>query len=430
MKILYLVHQYFPRSIGGTEIYTHGLAARAQAAGHEVLALTTHESASGHREDFHIETTTFENIPIVEVHFNLSLMPHPARAEYFNAVIGDIVAEQIRAFQPDVVHALHSMKISAAALEACYEMRVPVVITLCDFWFLCPRHTLLKFNGSLCSGPNRFFKCVPCVQQQHDFARFPKRPRQVLPFLRDVQAINSRPRALQNVLLKAQRIIALSHFAKEMFVENGFPKERIEVLAHGLETEDLDAAGVLHAPRANRNEPLKIGFIGSLVPHKGAHVLLEALASIPDARVELLVYGALPESEYGHNLKAAAAHDSRVRLMGGFERHAIAGVLRSFDVLAMPALWYENQPLVIKAAHHMGIPVLASAIGSLPEMIEEGVSGWLVAPSTPTAWAAKIAGLAVQQRPVCQPQKVKTMDENAAEMLKIYEQVSCYDVTL
>jgi glycosyltransferase involved in cell wall biosynthesis len=425
MRVLYLVHQYFPRSIGGTEIYTHGLARRAQAAGHEVRVVATHESPGGKPDDFQTETSVHENIPLTEIHFNLSLMSHPARAEYSNPLIGRAVAEQLRAFRPDVVHAMHAMKLSAAALEACYEQRVPVIVTLCDFWFLCPRHTLLKSDGSLCSGPNGFFKCVPCVQNLHGFAAVPENARGLFSFANDVRAIAARPRALRRALLKTQRIIALSNFAKDMFVQNGFPATRMEVIPHGLEIDDLTAPGVLPA---RQDGVLRVGFIGSLVPHKGAHLLLEALTLISEATVEVLIYGAVPENDYGRDLRAVALRDARVRLMGTFEPCAMGEVLRSFDVLAMPALWYENQPLVIKAAQHVGVPVLASAIGSLPEMIENGVNGWLVERSTPQAWAENLARLVSTPLPNCKPQRVKTMDENALEMMRIYEEVSCYDV--
>lgn len=425
VKILYLTHQYFPRHVGGTEVYTRGIVRRARAAGHQPLVVTCHEITSGDPADFHLAQTFYEDVPLAEIHFNLSVTPHPARAEYDNAFVRRVVANQCRSFRPDVVHVMHAMKLSAAAIEACVEAGVPVVVTLCDFWFLCPRHTLLASDGTRCDGPNRRFKCLPCVNQLHGFAAPPRSPAGLLRYARDVWAVGHRADTLRRTLLRARRIFALSEFQKAMFVRNGFPPERIEVMAHGLETEDLvqveghrsPAEGA--APRRVR----RIGFIGSLVPHKGAHVLLEALSQVPDLDVECLIYGPLREGDaYVNWLRKQAGRDPRVRLMGGFAPAEMGRVLLSFDLLAVPALWYENEPLVVKAARYVGRPVLASRIGSLAEMVEEGRSGWLVEPDSPQAWARAISDIASAPLPASfSPVPVKTMDENARELVQVYE---------
>lgn len=423
MRILYLVHQFFPRYIGGTEIYTAGLAKRAQTAGHEVLIITCHEDASKTDASFHTEDATHQGLNIREFHFALSAMPHPARAEYDNALLRRGVEGVLRSFQPDVVHVMHAMKLSASAMQACIDSRIPVVVTLCDFWFLCPRHTLLQPDGTLCSGPSTRFKCIPCEQELHNFARPSKQPRQAIQFFRDAGAIAKRRSFLMNTLQQASRIIALSNFAKAKFVEYGIAGARIEVIPHGLETDDLQPAEI-NRKRAESSGPLRIGFIGSLVPHKGAHLLLGALALNPETELECLIYGPLREDEYSGTLRATAESDARVRLMGSFPPEHMGAVLRSFDVLAMPALWYENQPLVVKAAQYSGIPVLANDIGSLSEMIEEGKNGWLIRERTPRRWGEALAELASAPLQVFAPTPVKTMDNNAKEILDIYEQLT------
>jgi glycosyltransferase involved in cell wall biosynthesis len=426
VKILYLTHQYFPRHVGGTEVYTRGLVRRARAAGHQPLVVTCHEIASGDPADFRLEQTAYEGVPLAEIHFNLGATRHPARAEYDNAFVRGVVAEQCRSFKPDLVHVMHAMKLSGAAMEACAEAGVPTVVTLCDFWFICPRHTLLKWDGAVCDGPDRRFKCLPCVNRLHGFAAppWPKpAPRRLLGYARDVWAIERRAETLKRTLSQARRVFALSEFQKRMFVRNGFPPERIEVMTHGLETEGLVAAGQGRGETGAPRRVRRIGFIGSLVRHKGAHVLLEALALAPRLDVECLVYGPLREGDaYVNELRERAGRDRRVRLMGGFAPSEMGRVLREFDLLAMPALWYENEPLVVKAALYVGCPVLASRIGSLAEMVEEGRSGWLVEPDSPQAWARAITDIASAPLPASfSPIPVKTMDENARELFQVYE---------
>src|SRR5207253_6608187 len=90
---------------------------------------------------------------------------------------------------------------------------------------------------------------------------------------------------LRRLVERADRVIALSDFQKDMFVRNGYAAERIQVLHHGLET-----AGLKPATSASTEE-LEIVFVGSLVYHKGPHILLKALAEHPKLKVRLLLYG-------------------------------------------------------------------------------------------------------------------------------------------
>jgi glycosyltransferase involved in cell wall biosynthesis len=99
-------------------------------------------------------------------------------------------------------------------------------------------------------------------------------------------------------------------------------------------------------------------------------------------------------------------------------------VLETAHVLAMPALWYENEPLVVKAARYVGIPVLASDIGTLGRTIQPGVDGWLVPAGDIDAWANALAALDPKTLPPRAVAKsIKSMDDNALEMLGIYQDV-------
>jgi glycosyltransferase involved in cell wall biosynthesis len=409
MRVAYLTHQYFPRHVAGTEVYTRGLAVRTSAAGAAVEILTYHESPSGDPRDYGIVATEHDGIPVREIHGNLSVAPDPARAEYDNPHTGRLVREELARFRPDIVHVMHAMKISGSAMEACGALDIPFVVTLCDFWFICPRHTLLTSRGRLCEGPGHRLGCARCLRDTHGFLRAPRR------LWRDARAIAGRRRYLARGLDGACRIIALCEFTRRMFARNGIPAHRIEVIEHGLEVEGLGRA-------ARRPASLpRITFIGSLVPHKGPHLLLESLARIAPVRLECRIYGAVPATPYGEQLRRLAAADPRVRLMGAFPPTALGEVLAESDLLAVPSIWYENDPLVVKAAFYCGIPVLAARIGSLGEMVQPEANGWLVEPGDIPAWAAAIARFAAAPAwPRVAPTAVKTMDENAREMLAIY----------
>ncbi len=419
--------------MGGTEVYTHGLAVRAKKAGHDVQVITHVESPSLDRADYKAVATTHDGIKVTEIHHNLSRADNPARAEYDNPHIAELLSPVLDAAKPDLVHALHGMKLSGAALELCYERNWPVILTLTDYWFICPRHTLIRWNQELCQGPAHDLDCLRCSHELHGFASGPmqKLPPPLLRmisnagsglanklprFWRDIEAMRQRRDHLRQIIERANCIIALSDFQKQMYVRNGYDAGKIRVLQHGLETEGLKPA------RPQNTEPWKIVFIGSLVYHKGAHVLLEALARRPRAQVRVLIYGDDGGSNpYLDSLKQLAANDDRVKLMGTFPVDDMGRVLETAHALAMPVLWFENEPLVVKAAQYIGLPVLASNIGTLATSIRDGVNGWLLPPGDVEAWADALESF--QSMPLEPDASIKSMDQNADEMLEIYDEV-------
>ncbi len=410
MNIVYLTHQFFPRHMEGVEVYTLGLARLARKAGHTVTVITYHESSTGTSPDFGPHYTTHEEIPVIEIHYNLSMSPHPAQYEYDNSFTANVLLRLLEKLKPDLVHVMHAMKLSASSLHVCERLGIPFIVTLCDYWFICPRHTLLKWDLSLCEGPTHPLYCLKCVQKLHGFARPPH-------FIKDLPALAKRGGFIKNALLKARRIIALSDFQKKMHVQNGLPAEQIEVIRHGLELAD---SGSEASPYTGA---VRIGYIGSLVEHKGVHLLLQALARIPQAELVCKIYGAQDDSAYVAKLHEIASTDKRVEFMGTFPSIQLAQVLSDMDILAAPFIWYENEPLVIKAALSRGIPTICNNIGSLSGMIIHEKTGWLVPDKNVETWANAIQH-AITQFPQMHmlPVKIKTIEENANEMLSIYAQ--------
>lgn len=412
MKILFLTHQYFPAHVGGTEIYLKGIAQHAKKAGHEVEILTCCELASTDPKDFCEKQIVHEGIYVTELHFNLSSCPQPSKSEYKNLLTKRFVEKKIKSFRPDAVHVFHGMKLSGSALEACHQAKIPMIISLCDFWFLCPRHTLLKWNGELCDGPNSRFACRRCVEDLHGFASL-KTPRSVCRLPGDLFAISKRQKYLRDQVIQAKQIIALSYFQKDLFVKNGFPENSIKVLHHGIDLPKITTP----SRKGNKN----IGFIGHLVPFKGAHILLEAFRKLPSLDLECLIFGALSDTPYCHKLRALADQDSRIKFMGGFEPSALDSVMNQIDTLAMPVLWYENEPLVVKVALSRGIPILASRLGSLPDMFREPVHGMFIDPGSVDDWAKGIQKHLSRPPLSFSPPPIKTVEENASEILSLYQ---------
>lgn len=164
---------------------------------------------------------------------------------------------------------------------------------------------------------------------------------------------------------------------RDRFVRFGVPASRIVVAGYGV-----DAVPVERAER-RAGDPLRVGFVGSVMMSKGTHVLLEAFARLPRGRATLDVYGALSGYHGDDSYPRAIApllHTPGVTMHGPVPHERVPGALAAIDVLVVPSVWPENSPFVIREAHLAGIPVVASRIGGIPDLVHDGGSGLLVCP--------------------------------------------------
>jgi glycosyltransferase involved in cell wall biosynthesis len=112
-------------------------------------------------------------------------------------------------------------------------------------------------------------------------------------------------------------------------------------------------------------------------------------------------------------------------LCGPLPAERMGEVLQEAFALALPAQWYENEPLVVKAALWCGVPVAAGRIGSLAQLITPGQNGWLLPVSDIDAWAEWLKEPApCSPLPGAQETDVPTADEFAAQMMQIYQDLA------
>jgi glycosyltransferase involved in cell wall biosynthesis len=166
--------------------------------------------------------------------------------------------------------------------------------------------------------------------------------------------------------------------------------------------------------------------MATLAPHKGLHVLLQALKQVSSGCVTLDVYGPDGDGNYADECRKLAARDTRVRFHGAVRPEEVGECLAKSDVLALPAQWYENDPLIVKSALYVGVPVVLSDLGSLTEMVNKSQFGWLLPPNDPSAWAAWIENVATPAALASLPPApaVATEAEFAQQLFAIYESLA------
>jgi len=177
---------------------------------------------------------------------------------------------------------------------------------------------------------------------------------------------------------QVDRFVSPSHFLRERYVRFGLTPERIAVRDNGFEDRP--------APRPGRSDrspaggrPLRVVYLGTWLPSKGVHVLLEAVRGLDPAQVQLDVHGhALPYDgvdDYEGRLRALAAGRPHIRLHGAYAPEEATALLSRADVLVVPSIWYENSPLTVHEAWLAGVPVVASGHGGLAELVRHDIDG-------------------------------------------------------
>lgn len=169
---------------------------------------------------------------------------------------------------------------------------------------------------------------------------------------------------------------------------------RIRVVRNGVDTAHF-------VPRADpaRGDRLRVTFVGRMIRDKGADVVLDAVALLDRDDIELTIVGSqgfdarAPLSPFEQELhRKAAALGDRVRLRPFTARREVAGVYREADVVVVASRWLEPCPLTVLEGMASGVPVVASRIGGIPEIMQG--TGVQVAPGDPADLAAALEALA------------------------------------
>jgi len=161
---------------------------------------------------------------------------------------------------------------------------------------------------------------------------------------------------------------------ENMLVHNGLDRELCTFIPFGLNLKPFEKT----KPRTRAGETV-FGYIGTLLEHKGMHVLLEAAKLLPkEAAFKIMIYGNPNEKPaYTERLKALAGEDSRIEFCGTFPNDQIGEVLSGLDALVVPSIWYENTPLVIYSAHAQKVPVIGTNLGGISEVVHHEENGLL-----------------------------------------------------
>lgn len=371
MKILFVVHQYLPRHRAGTEVYTHSLA-KELARRHQVLVYCHEPTLDGGTVPATEEI--YDGVPVRRVAAFVGRPPSPWRAflwSYRNPRIAQDYLATLETWRPDVVHVQHLKDLSVSILGETARRGIPLVMTLHDYWALCPNAQCVRPAGAICQGTHGRLECALCAAERLGQPAL----RLAAPALAPL--FWARQRAIRRGLGHVHRFIAPSAFLRARYSAAGYPEDKILQWENGLDLERIQPA--LAEPRpAFRGH---YAYIGSLAWQKGVHVLVEAFRRLGDTGAQLKVWGnPATFPDYARRLEQLAAGCPWISFPGELDETRIGEALAWADYLVVPSLWWENSPVTIQEAYAAGVPVIASNLGALAEKVRHERSGLLFAP--------------------------------------------------
>lgn len=188
----------------------------------------------------------------------------------------------------------------------------------------------------------------------------------------------------------ADAVIVLTGRMREALIGDGVAPRRVHVIPSGIAPAFTRPAGP--GPLLDGVPAPRLLYVGRLHEQKGVDVLLRALALLDDPPVDLLVVGDGPRAGQLRDLAARLGVAGRVHMCGFVPHEEIPGVLGAGDPLVLPSR-YEELGTVLLEAMHCGNPVVATRVGGIPGLVEDGVTGLLVPPGRPEPLAAAVRRL-------------------------------------
>ncbi|MET0341662.1 MAG: glycosyltransferase family 4 protein [Polyangiales bacterium] len=256
--------------------------------------------------------------------------------------------------RPDLAHFTNTLPlISPAAYHTCQAAGVAVVQSLHNYRLACPAATFLR-DGEICE------ECPTHGLQRAVVHACYRGSRPASATIAGMLAVH---RALGTYARKVDTFVAPSAFARAKLIDTAhLPPERVVVKPNFL----VDDPGA-------DSEGARAGalFVGRLVDYKGVHTLLDAAGRLP-ASARVTVIGGGPLEAY---VRTRAAQLPNLTVRGALPRDETLRALRRAKVLVFPSICYEVLPTVILEAFACRVPVLASRLGAMPELVRDGQTG-------------------------------------------------------
>lgn len=400
MKVIHTPFCYHPDPIGGTEVYVKSLALCQRQHGVNVVIAAPGE-----------ETASYEHDGLTVRRFAAPNDAGAIRELYGEGRIksSQEFARILDEERPDIVH-MHAFTrdVSLRLLREAKRRAIKVIFTYHTPTVSCQRGTLLRWGAEVCDGKLDARACAACTLHSHGLSKtssiilgnVPKFADGLVASaglsgrawtaLRMTGLVALRHATFHTLIEEADQVVALCQWTKDLLVRNNVPAEKITVSRHGIVANSLQKGSGAEGDKPQTTTPVRIAFLGRMDRTKGPDILIRALRALPEAPIELHLYGIVQgssDTEYLGHLKELAGMDPRISFLPAVPGEQVVPLLQNYHLLAVPSRWLETGPLVVLEAFAAETPVIGSNLGGIAELIEHEVNGALVETDSVEAWS-------------------------------------------
>ena len=357
MKIVLAHYKYYIQ--GGPERYMLKFMELARLNGCEVIPFSINLPQNFNTKYSKYFVSTKSGGTFAESKHTLAYAVDMAKKEFHNREAYKKMKELIMAEKPDVLYTLIPGELTSDIFKAAKEANIPIILRISDFRLICGNRVLLR-DGELCkecikgdySGVSKY----KCVRNSYSMS-----------LLRQLALNYIRRKGLYDCV---DAIITPPENTRNIFIESGyFPPEKIHVNPTFIDCSEICVY------EGHKNYVL---CLGRFSPEKGFIYVLKAMQYLKNIPVSIAVTGTREEcnSEIMQVIEDLDIVD-KVNFVGFVHGKELEQLIAGAMCVACPAIWYENLPNVIIEAFAYGRPVIASNVGSLADVVDDGINGLL-----------------------------------------------------
>ncbi|MDX9913043.1 MAG: glycosyltransferase [Candidatus Moranbacteria bacterium] len=451
MKILFVIHQYWPKYQSGSENYTHYIAKAMADNGHDVFVLAVEP---GSNKDYFIERNNDDAMHIIKIHKSLKAFSN-FDWNYRDLEYEKIFKEILNEINPEIVHIQHLMYASLGITKIIKEREIPIIYTLHDLWLECLKITKLDHENKVCNNWNKE-KCLDCYNTNH-LAIKNKYLSKIANFLNNnlkgtiihkfilsvvrknkyffktgnngINPVEERFEKMIEMTKDVDLFISPSKFLREEFIKWGIAEDKILYSRNGMNILNQDILNKDKFIEKKEDGLFNFVFTSQVREHKGIDVLLDAFKILEKNnfnKAKLFIFGGYDKgSIYGRKFKKRIFSLRNVKYRGSFKNSDINSILKDADYLILPSIWPENAPLVIDEAYLNNVPCIVSNIGGMAERVDNDVNGLHFKVGDANDLVEKIKYVIdnpqLREEFISKIPHVKTIDENVLELIEIYK---------
>jgi len=461
----------YPKRIGGVTNYTRPLAFELSKS-QEIFYLYNGASSNnfdfrGIRIDESKEMSDFKCFELINgqgIEKNYDNLDVDT-SDWFDGLFRDFINKH----GIEIIHINEIFGFSSSMINVARQLGIRVVVTVHEYWWLCPHRVMVDFNNKICEGPYNIQKCSYCVHKKligvsSTYKKRREKIRNSVPVIfklikgifslkkyfrpektdkivdlefgsADFTAFKSQKledqlstRLNKNIaaLNSANLIIGVSEDVKDKLTAYGINPALVLVQHIGSTIAENKTA---HIKEVN-NDKIVFGFIGGIGYYKGVHQLVDAFTRMPDSYKEKSVvelYGKY-DSNYLNSINKFLQLDKyadKVRFHGRYNPEDVKDITNTIDIMVLPSLCADTAPQTIFESFSCELPIIAPQVGGFPDFVKDNVNGLIYQEASVDGLKEKLMYIIDNPHLVSifrrQIPEVKTISQNCSELVEIYK---------